>query len=60
MQVVGHKMAHAFECDGEIIRGGNDSEIRDELLKLTNSNEAPSVLNALIGSTDFREGSISV
>ena len=55
-----HKMAHAFECDGEIIRGGNDSEIRDELLKLTNSNEAPSVLNALIGSTDFREGSISV
>ena len=55
-----HKMAHAFECDGEIIRGGNDSEIRDQLLKLTNSNDTPSVLNALIGSTDFREGSISV
>ena len=53
-------MAHAFECDGHIIRGGNDSEIRDELIKLTNSNDAPTVLNALIGSTDFREGSISV
>lgn len=55
-----HKMAHAFECNGEIIRGGNDLEIREGLLKLTNSNQAPSVLNALIGSTDFREGSISV
>jgi len=55
-----HKIAHAFECNGDIIGGGDDSEIREKLLNLANSNDAPTVLNALIGSTDFREGSISV
>ena len=51
------KIAHAFACEGTVLTEPNELE---QALGQLNESQTPTVLNVHIGTTDFREGSISV
>ena len=51
------KIAEAFECEGSTL---HDAAQLQASLEDLNSSTVPNVLNVHIGTTDFREGSISV
>jgi len=52
-------IANAFDCQGQIIKNPENEKIRTSLEELSSASN-PTILNALIGSTQFRDGSISV
>jgi len=52
-----HLIGRAFDCEGTVLTDSNELETG---LKELNESTRPNVLNVHIGTTDFREGSISV
>lgn len=51
------KVAQAFACSGNLL---NQPDELEQALTQLNQSQTPNVLNVHIGTTDFREGSISV
>jgi len=55
------KVGEGLGANGAIIEDGNINEIEQKLRQLLNlGNSKPTIINAIIGKTNFREGSISV
>lgn len=55
------KVGEGLGANGAIIEDGNINEIEQKLRQLLNlENSKPTIINAIIGKTNFREGSISV
>ncbi|CAK5069518.1 unnamed protein product [Meloidogyne enterolobii] len=55
------KVGEGLGANGAIIEDGNIDEIEQKLRQLLNlGNSKPTIINAIIGKTNFREGSISV